>query len=66
MTMRHIQAVEVTYDDDTTEKFEGRGVAHLVSTVAPADKDSGSPAREYTYLSLTLNLPLPEEEPEPE
>ena len=55
--MRHIQQVEVTYDDGTREQFSGRGVANVVNTHAPSDKDS--PGREYSFLTLTLDLPLP-------
>lgn len=66
MTMKHIQQVEVMYDDGTREQFTGRGVANIISTHAPADKDSGAPGRDYCYLSLTLDLPLPVPAPTPE
>lgn len=59
--MRHIKSVSVTYDDDTTEAFEGVGVSNVITSAAPADVKSGYPAREYRYLSLTLSLPIPKE-----
>lgn len=57
--MRHIQKVVVTYDDGWVEEFEGRGVANVVNSAAPPDKDSNMPVRDYRYLTLTLDIPIP-------
>lgn len=49
--MRRIQSIVVTYDDNSTEQWQGNGQIEMIDTVSP-----GPPPASVSFIRATLSI----------